>query len=164
MAAAASHLCNMPDEVIHTIVAKLDDMRAVLRLSQTSRWFASRTSRPELWGKLLQDSWGEATVAELEAAASCLMTCYARTRLVPTVHRDAVETAMEPELFVPAPLSEYRILVEIMHEDRVVCAQAVQLATDKLYLELDLSQHGLPLRDGDRPAFPSCAPAAGVPH
>jgi hypothetical protein len=44
----AGHLCNMPDEVIHTILTKLDDdMRAVLRLSQASHRFASLASRPE---------------------------------------------------------------------------------------------------------------------
>jgi hypothetical protein len=40
--AVPMHVCDMPDEVIHTILAKLDDTRTVLRLAQTSRWFALR--------------------------------------------------------------------------------------------------------------------------
>jgi hypothetical protein len=76
MAAAGPHgtltvkrLCDMPDEVIHTIVAKLDDMRAVLRLSQTSHRFA-HASRPELWRKMLQNKWGAEAVAGFEKPRS----------------------------------------------------------------------------------------------
>jgi hypothetical protein len=59
----SAELCAMPEEVIHTIVTKLeDDMRAVLRLAQTSHWFASRASCPERWRELLRDHWGAAAV------------------------------------------------------------------------------------------------------
>jgi hypothetical protein len=92
------------------------------------------------------------------------MNCLARTRLVPTALRDAdFETALEPERFVPTPLSEYRILVEIMHEGRVVLTQAVQLDADEFPGEYVLLQRDFPAYDGDGPAFPSPVPAAGVP-
>jgi hypothetical protein len=178
IAAAASHLCtmpdsrlyNMPDEVIHTIIAKLDDdMRAVLRLSQTSHRLASLASRPELWRKLLQDHWGAAAVAEFGRAASCPMTCLARTRLLPTVLRDAYsQTPLEPERFALARLSEYRILVEIMHEGRVVLTQVAQPATGGSYDENEgfyvfASHDGAPVSKPTRTTWHSSAPAAGAP-
>jgi hypothetical protein len=156
-----SHLCNMPDEVIHTIIARLDDMRAVLRLAQTSHRFAFLASRPELWRERLQDHWAAAAVAECEHATGCPMTCLARLRVVPTVLRVAdFETVLEPESFVPAPLREYRILVEIMHEGRVVLTQAVQLTADRWSLKFDLMQREFSSHDRDWPAFPSREPAA----
>lgn len=107
----------MPDDVINTIIAMLDDVKPVLRLSQTSHRFASRASRPELWRKLLQDHWGAAAVEEFGNAASCARTFFARTRVVPTSLQDAeLETAWAPERFVPMPFSEYHMLVEIMHQ------------------------------------------------
>jgi hypothetical protein len=46
-AASATELSDMPKEVIHTILTQLDDdMRAVLRLAQTSHWFAASTDAP----------------------------------------------------------------------------------------------------------------------
>lgn len=48
--------------------------------------------------------------------------CFVRTRLVPTVLQDPqFRTAWEPQRFLEImQLSEYRILVEIMQEGRVV--------------------------------------------
>jgi hypothetical protein len=150
MAAAATQLCDMPEEVIHTIVTKLgDDMRAVLRLAQTSRWFASHAAHPERWRKLLQDHWGAAAVERFGQAADCPLTCFARTQLVPAGLPNAqFDTAWEPERFVPAPFSECRLLVEIIHEGRVVLQQAVQPDSGMWSMDFDLIKRDFPATGG----------------
>lgn len=166
MAAAACLLCDMPDEVINTIIAMLDDVKPVLRLSQTSHWFASRASRPELWRKLLQDHWGAAAVEEFGNAASCARTFFARTRVIPTSLQDAeLETAWAPERFVPMPFSEYHMLVEIMHQGRAVLTQALQPASGMSSFDLALLQRDFPARDSapvSRDPWPSALAVGGA--
>jgi hypothetical protein len=127
MAAALSS--DLPDEVIHSTIAEMADANAVVRLLLTSRWFASRASRPEVWRKLLQDHWGAAAVVDFRNASSCAKTFFKRTRSVPTVLQSTsfllpIATEPQPQRFVPAPFSEYRLLVEIMHQGRR-CIDAV---------------------------------------
>jgi hypothetical protein len=99
------------------------------------------------------------------------MTCFARTRLVPAVLQDAeVQTAWEPERFVPAPFSEYRILVEVMHEGRVVLRQALPPATGMSSMDPDLLRrdfpiHGVaPVSRATGPVPPPSAPASDAPY
>jgi hypothetical protein len=170
MAAAATQLCNLPEEVIHTIVTKLiNDMRAVLRLAQTSRWFASTAAQPERWRKRLQKRWGAAAIKRFGRAAECPMPCFARTRLVPTVLENAqFDTAWEPERFVPAPFSEYRLLVEIFHEGRAVLRQAVKPDSGMSSCDFELLERHFPVRGAPvsralGPTSPSSASEAGAP-
>jgi len=163
-------LTTLPGEVIRAVILRLDDPRDLLRLSQTSRSLAL----PALWREVLEDVWGAASLAEL--AASCARTFYARTRSVPT----AVDPAPAfPEAFVPSPLSEYRLIVEITRDDSMVLAQVVEPFAGMSSQDYDVlrpnfaAEGGLvstgpaPFRPSSRPSratgshTPQCAGAAG---
>jgi hypothetical protein len=75
---------------------------------------------------------------------------------------------LEPESFAPGRLSEYRILVEIMHEGRVVLTQVVQPATGGSYDEGEehyvfTSHGGAPVSRPTRTTWQSAAPVTGTP-